>query len=257
MPIPKLESEIAGLIHPSAVLQGGLVARIPCLLALHLRPHRSTITLAAAAADLSKALPADFALWRGNCFPHLYPFLWRRTAKPTNSLCTSTSHVAALLSDRDYCCSSLVLSPLLSPSWLLHFFHRDPLGIYRQDNVTFHTGSLCALPCRLGWIKTLSNASWLDISPTQLPLPFTLAKPRIPLSLPLSFSTPPAFSKNPKRRILPRESAPWNHRRRPRYGSAEEEREKASAANLLQLRTLQTGQWLQALRDCLSPFSRA
>lgn len=119
-----------------------------------------------------------------------------------HQLCT------ALLSDRDYCCSSLALSPLLSPSWLLHFFHRDPLGIYRQDNVTFHTGSLCALPCRLGWIKTLSNASWLDISPTQLPLPFTLAEPRIPLSLPLSFSTPPAFSTNPKRRILPRGSAP-------------------------------------------------
>lgn len=93
MPILKLESEIAGLIHPSAVLQGGLVARIPCLLALHLSPHQSTITLAAAAADLSMALLADFALWRENCFPHLHPFLWRWIAMPTNSPCTSTSYV--------------------------------------------------------------------------------------------------------------------------------------------------------------------
>lgn len=186
--------------------KGGLVTRVPRLLAL-LSPHPSTTTLAAATTDLGKALLADFVLWRGKRSARLHPSLWRCTAKPTDSPCTSTSYGAApLLSHRDYCSSSLVLSPLLSPSRLWHFFHRDPLGIYRQHNVTFHTASLCALPCRLGWIKPLPSPSWLDISPPPSPpLHTSQAKDS---SLPPSFSTPPAFSANPRRRILPRESAP-------------------------------------------------
>lgn len=115
MPIPKLESEIAGLIHPSAVLQGGLVTGVPCHLALLLSPHLNSIPLAAAATALSKALLADFVLWRGKHSPRLHPSLWRCTAKSTNSPCTSSSYAAALLlSARDYFCSLLVLFPPFS-----------------------------------------------------------------------------------------------------------------------------------------------
>lgn len=211
---------------------------------------------------LSSAPLADFRLRRQNA-PHVWthPFgdaqlspQTHRVPAPLPSCPSPLSQGFLLL----VACPPPRPPPLfLSPSWLLHFFHRDPLGIYRQGNVTFHTGSLRALPCRQGWIQPLPNPSWLDISPPNLPLPFTLAKPRIPLSLPLSFSTPPAFSANPRRRILLRERAPWNHHCRPRCKSAEEEREKASAANLLRPRALRAGQWLQALGDSLSPFSRA
>jgi len=80
---------------------------------------------------------------------------------------------------------------LFSPSWLLHFFHCDPLGIYQRGNATFHTGSLRALPYRLGWIKPLPNHSWLDISsPPSPPLHTSQAK---------DSSLPPSFFFHPSR----------------------------------------------------------
>lgn len=57
--------------------------------------------------------------------------------------------------------------------------------------MTFHTGSLCALPCRLGWIKPLPNPSWLDISPPP--------SPPLHTSQAKDSSLPPSFFFHPSR----------------------------------------------------------
>lgn len=97
--------------------------------------------------------------------------------------------------------------PLFSPFQLLHFLR----CVYQQGNVTFHTSltTFLSARCPADWAgQSLFPAPADQTSPPTFPSPsHQPSKGFLSPSLSLSFSTPPTFSANPRRRIPPRESS--------------------------------------------------
>lgn len=260
LPVLNLGSEIAGLTHPSLHLWGGSATSCPVPFVTFPQPLPEDRHCGCSTPDLQPS--AGYCWLVSRCREKtlttaepIAPEVPRWAHKLTTSQ-RQLSSCPSLLSQGLLLLVACPFPPLSSPSWLLHFFHSVLLSIYRQGNVTFHTGSLHALPCRVGWIKPLPSPSWLDISPPPSPpLHTSQAKDS---SLPPSFFFHPSClqckpkTQDPAEGKCSLKSSPQTLLRKCKRRREKKPRQPTSCGW-----GFARGRWLQALGDSLSPFSRA
>lgn len=264
VPFPNLGCEVAGWTIPissEALLSWSSAIGAVCHITLPLTWRPSLLPWQTLTCDPKQYAAGWFHIAERKHSLLTNPSLQRCTAISTNSPLTSTSYLAALLLlAKDFSCLWLVPFSL-PPSFYIscavsHSFTNRAMWLFTLFSLTFL--SACC-PADWAW-QSLSPATAGRTSPPTFPSPsHQPSEGFLSPSLSLSFSTPPTFSANPRRRILPRESSSLKSSLLPllltcRGGGRKRLHSHSPAAGA---GGFAAGRWLWALGNYLSPSSRA